>query len=185
MKNVVVVTSSPRKGGNSDTLAMSFAEGAKAAGHNVKIIALRDLNLKFCMGCLFCQVHDRCVLSDEMNGLYPDFEEADVLVFATPVYYYSISGQLKTFLDRLNPLYSKKVKFRDVYLLASSADNEEKSMDVSVSVIQGWVDCFEGVKIAGVLRGTGVGAKGEIEKTEFPAVAYTMGENIENEDNQE
>lgn len=107
MKKVIVVTSSPRKNGNSETLANSFAEGAKAAGNEVLQVAVRDLGLQFCTGCMFCQSHDRCVLGDGMNALYSKFENADVLVFATPVYYYAVSGQLKTFLDRLNPLYPR------------------------------------------------------------------------------
>ena len=110
MKKVVIVTSSPRKGGNSETLANRFAEGAAAAGNQVKLVAVRDVGLQFCTGCLWCQSHDGCVLSDGMNALYADFEQADVLVFATPVYYYAVSGQLKTFLDRLNPLFPLPVE---------------------------------------------------------------------------
>ena len=120
MKKVIVVTSSPRKNGNSETLANSFAEGAKAAGNEVLQVAVRDLGLQFCTGCMFCQSHDRCVLGDGMNALYSKFENADVLVFATPVYYYAVSGQLKTFLDRLNPLYPRKNKFKEVYLIATA-----------------------------------------------------------------
>ena len=68
MKKVIVVTSSPRKDGNSETLAKNFAEGAKAAGHEVKYVAVRDLGLQFCTGCMYCQTHDKCVLNDGMNA---------------------------------------------------------------------------------------------------------------------
>ncbi|MDE5616595.1 MAG: flavodoxin family protein, partial [Clostridia bacterium] len=108
MKKVVVVTSSPRKDGNSEILAKNFAQGARDVGHEVKFVAVRDVDLKFCTGCMYCQSHGKCVLKDGMNSLYDDFQNADALVFATPVYYYSVSGQLKTFLDRLNPLYSRE-----------------------------------------------------------------------------
>lgn len=178
MKKVVVVTSSPRKGGNSEVLAQKFADGAAAAGHKVKFVAVRDVGLQFCTGCLYCQTHEKCVLKDGMNDLYSDFENADVLVFATPVYYYAVSGQLKTFLDRLNPLFPRRNKFTEVYLLATSAEDADSAMDGSVSDIQGWIDCFDGVTLAGVLRGTGVNDKGEIEHTEFPAKAYEMGKNV-------
>ena len=87
MKKVIVVTSSPRRGGNTEMLARRFAEGAEAAGNEVKLVAVRDLGLKFCTGCLFCQSHDRCVPDDGMNALYSEMQQADVLVFATPVYY--------------------------------------------------------------------------------------------------
>ena len=113
-----------------------------------------------------------------MNALYKDFENADVLVFATPVYYYAVSGQLKTFLDRLNPLYPRANKFKEVYLLATAADDNEIAMNGSASDIQGWIDCFDGVELKGVLRGVGVGDRGEINNTEFPAKAYEMGKNV-------
>ncbi len=178
MKKVLVVSASPRKGGNSETLAKRFADGASASGNEVKVITVRDVGLKFCTGCLYCQSHDKCVLNDGMNVLYSEFENADVLVFATPVYYYSVSGQLKTFLDRLNPLYPRKNKFKEIYLLATAADDDDAAMNGSVSDIQGWVDCFDGVRLKGVLRGVGVTKKGDILKTDFPEKAYQMGNNV-------
>lgn len=178
MKKVIVVTSSPRKNGNSEILAQSFADGAKSAGNEVKLVAVRDINLKFCTGCMYCNSHDRCVLDDGMNALYRDFETADVLVFATPVYYYAVCGQLKTLLDRLNPLFVRENKFKDVYLLATAADDDESAMDGAVKDIQGWVSCFDGVALKGVLRGVGVSEKGEINQTAFPAKACEMGKNV-------
>ncbi len=178
MKKVLIVSSSPRKGGNSETLARKFAEGAISAGNEVKVIAVRDVKLQFCTGCLYCQSHDRCVLGDGMNELYSEFENADVLVFATPVYYYSVSGQLKTFLDRLNPLYPRENKFKEVYLLATAAEDDEAAMNGSVSDIQGWIDCFNDVQLSGVLRGVGVAEKGDIMNTDFPEKAYQMGKNV-------
>ncbi|MDE5601598.1 MAG: flavodoxin family protein [Clostridia bacterium] len=177
MKKIVVVTSSPRKNGNSEILAQKFAEGAMAAGNEVKFVAVRDIDLKFCTGCLYCNSHDRCVLNDGMNALYADFQNADVLVFATPIYYYSVSGQLKTMLDRLNPLYVRDNKFKHVYLLTTAADTDESAMDGAVKDIQGWIDCFDGVSLKGVIRGVGVTEKGEINDTEFPEQAYNMGKN--------
>jgi len=178
LKKVIIVTSSPRKGGNSETLADAFADGAKAAGNAVTKIAVRDLNLKFCTGCMFCQSNRGCVLNDGMNALYDEIENADVLVFSTPVYYYSVSGQLKTFLDRLNPLYPRKNKFREVYLLASAAENDGSAMDGSVSDINGWIACFEGVELKGVLRGVGLEERSAAANTAYPAQAYAMGEKV-------
>ena len=178
MKKVIVVTSSPRKGGNSETLAQKFAEGAIDAGNEVEIVAVRDIGLKFCTGCMYCQSHDRCVLNDGMNDLYSKFQNADVIAFATPVYYYAVCGQLKTMLDRLNPLYPRKNKFKEVYLLATAGEAEESAMDGSVKDIQGWIDCFDGVKLRGVIRAIGVNEKGEINNTDFPAQSYEMGKSV-------
>lgn len=177
MKKIVVVTSSPRINGNSEILAKKFAEGAKAAGNEVKSVAVRDIGLKFCTGCLYCNSHDKCVQDDGVNGLYDDFQNADILVFATPVYYYSVCGQLKTLLDRLNPLFVRENKFKDVYLLATAADDDERAMDGAVKDMQGWIDCFDGVELKGVIRGVGVTEKGDILKTDFPDKAYETGKN--------
>lgn len=177
MKKIVAVTSSPRKNGNSEILAQRFADGAKSAGHEVKFVAVRDIGLKFCTGCLYCNSHDRCVLDDGMNALYGEFQTADVLVFATPVYYYAVCGQLKTFLDRLNPLFVRENKFKDVYLLAAAADDGESAMDGAVKEIQGWIDCFDGAELKGVLRAVGVTEKGAVNNTAFPAQAFEMGKN--------
>lgn len=178
MKKVIIVSSSPRKGGNSEVLAQKFAEGAVAAGNEVVTINVKDVNLKFCTGCLYCQTHDSCVLNDGMNALYESFQSADALVFVTPVYYYSVSGQLKTFLDRLNPLYVRKNAFKEVYLLATAADEDESAMDGALTAVHGWVDCFEGVEIKGVLRAVNVTEKGAILKTDFPEKAYEMGKKV-------
>ncbi|MGM9665282.1 MAG: flavodoxin family protein, partial [Eubacteriales bacterium] len=97
-KKVIIISSSPRKNGNSDTLAAEFEKGAASAGNTVEKINVRELDLKFCIGCQFCQTHGTCVQKDSMNGLYEKIQNADVIVFATPVYYYAVSGQLKTFL---------------------------------------------------------------------------------------
>ncbi|MDE7329667.1 MAG: flavodoxin family protein [Clostridia bacterium] len=178
MKRVIVVTSSPRKNGNSEILAQKFAEGALSAGNDVQFVAVRDLDLKFCKGCLYCQTHGKCVLGDGMNALYENFQNADVLAFATPIYYYSVCGQLKTFLDRLNPLYLRKNKFKDVYLLAAAADGDERAMDGAVIDMQGWIDCFDGVTLKGTVRGVGATDKGEISNSPSPAQAFDLGKNI-------
>ncbi|MDE7106910.1 MAG: flavodoxin family protein [Clostridiales bacterium] len=178
MKKVIVITSSPRKDGNSELLAKAFADGALSAGNEVSVMFVREMNLKYCIGCLYCQSHDACVLNDDMNGLYEKLQNADVLAFATPVYFYSVCGQLKTFIDRLNPLYPRQNKFTDVYLLATAADEDEKAMDGALTAVQGWVDCFDGVSVKGVVRGVGVTDKGAIKGTRFIDQAYDMGKNI-------
>lgn len=128
-KKVVIISSSPRKGGNSDTMAAEFLRGAVEVGNTVEKINIRDMELKFCIGCLSCQRTGKCVLKDGMNELYDTVQHADILVFATPVYYYGMTGQLKTFLDRLNPLFSKDNSFKDIYVLMSAAEDEDSAMD--------------------------------------------------------
>ena len=86
-KKVVIVSSSPRKDGNSDILAQEFARGARDAGHCAEIINVRDMQLKFCTGCMSCMKRDGCILDDGMNAVYGTIRDADSLVFASPVYY--------------------------------------------------------------------------------------------------
>ena len=110
-KNVLIISSSPRKGGNSETLAASFAKGAQDAGNHVETVWLREKQIGFCKGCLACLKAGHCVIKDDAAEIAAKMHDADVLVFATPVYYYSVSGQFKTMLDRANPLFGTDYAF--------------------------------------------------------------------------
>ncbi|MGM9994290.1 MAG: flavodoxin family protein [Candidatus Avigastranaerophilus sp.] len=166
MKNVVIISSSLRRNGNSSVMAQAFEKGAKDAGNNVQLINLKDIELNFCKGCFVCQNLKKCIINDGINDILDTVRTADVLVFATPIYYYSISGQLKTFLDRLNPLYTIGHNFKEIYLLAAAADNDDSSVDGAKKEIQGWIDCFDGVKFVKTIFIGGVNELGDIQK--FP-----------------
>ena len=116
MKKIFIFSSSLRKGSNSEILALKIKEGAERSGNIVKLLSARDIDVKYCTGCLSCAKTGKCVLQDSMNGLYKEIADSDILVFASPIYYYGISGLLKTFLDRLNPLFNSEYKFKEVYL---------------------------------------------------------------------
>ncbi len=177
-KHVLVITSSLRPNSNSDALAAAFAEGAKEAGNAVESVSLKGKTISFCIGCLACQKTQKCVLRDDAVALAAQVKYADVLVFAGPVYYYSVSGLLKTFLDRCNPLYPSDYKFRDVYFLATAAEDDESAMDGPVKAIQGWVDCFGKARLSGTVFGGGVDAPGEIEGREALQTACEMGRRV-------
>lgn len=162
-KNVVIISSSLRNNSNSEALANAFAEGAKAVGHEVAQITLRGKEIKFCQGCLSCQNTMHCVLKDDANDIVEQMGRADVLVFATPVYYYGMSGQLKTLLDRANPLFPADYRFRDVYLLAAAAEDEAETVDGTRTGVQGWVDCFERAQLTETIFCGGVTGAGEIK----------------------
>lgn len=178
MKRIVIINSTFRKNGNSEALAKQFAAGATEAGNEVQTVDLRELQPKFCMGCLSCLKTGRCALSDGMNEILPIVSRADILVFATPVYYYCMSGQLKTFLDRLNPLYGRDNKFKEIYLLTTAADDNESAMDATVAGVRGWINCFEGVTLKDVVYGVGADAIGTIQKTAAFARAYELGKSV-------
>ena len=178
-KNVLIISSSPRKGSNSETLAASFAKGAEEAGHKVETVYLREKNYGFCKGCLACLKVGHCVIDDDAVEIATKMHDADVLVFATPIYFYEMSGQMKTLLDRTNPLFPAKYAFGGVYLLATSADGDAGSMDGAVKGLEGWISCFPPARLAGVVRGTGADEKGAIrDKAGALAEAYEMGKNV-------
>ena len=174
-KNVLIISSSPRKGGNSVTLAEAFAKGAQDAGNHVETIRLREKQIGFCKGCLACQKLGHCVVKDDAVEIAAKMHDADVLVFATPVYYYSVSGQLKTMLDRSNPLFDSDYAFTKVYLLAAATENEPETVEGAVKAVQGWVDCFERCELAGTVFAGGVTDVGEIAGHPALEKAYQMG----------
>ena len=102
MKKVIVISTSLRHGSNSDMLADQFVEGAKSAGNEVEKISLVGKNIQFCKGCLGCQKLGRCVINDDVNDIMAKVLKADVICWATPIYYYEMSGQMKTLIDRMN-----------------------------------------------------------------------------------
>lgn len=161
-KKVLIISSSFRKGGNSEQLAESFARGAREAGHDVEMICLREKNIGFCRGCVACLKVGHCVFQDDAVEIAAKMHDADVLVFATPVYYYSVSGQLKTMLDRANPLYGTDYAFTKVYLLASAAEAEDYAVEGAVKAVQGWVDCFGRCRLVDTIFAGGVNAVGDI-----------------------
>ena len=177
-KHVLIINSSPRKGGNSETLAASFAKGAGEAGHKVETVYLREKNYGFCKGCLACLKLGHCVIGDDAVEIAARMHDADVLVFATPVYYYSVSGQLKTMLDRANPLFGTDYAFTKVYLLATAAEDGPETVAGSAKAVQGWVDCFPRCELAETVFAGGVTDVGEIAGHPALKKAHQMGKEI-------
>lgn len=101
MAKILFINSSPRKRSNSRTLAAKVAEGAARKGHSPKTIEIGRAKIQPCIGCEACQADNgRCVIKDDMVGIYPDFKEADIIIFSSPIYFFTINGQMKVFLDR-------------------------------------------------------------------------------------
>lgn len=177
-KKVLILSSSLRPHSNSDLLASAFAEGAREAGNEVDEISLKGKDIAFCKGCMVCQKTQKCVISDDAAETSEKIKNADVLVFATPVYYYGLSGQLKTMLDRCNPLYTTDYSFRDVYLLATAAEDEKQTVEGTIKGIQGWVDCFEKAGLIETVFAGGVNDAGEIQGHTAMEKAYEIGKSI-------
>ncbi len=178
MKNVIVISTSLRPGSNSDMLADHFLEGAKAAGNHVEKISLVGKDIRFCKGCMGCQKLGRCVIKDDVNDIMAKVMKADVVVWATPIYYYEMSGQMKTLIDRMNAMYEQDYKFRDVYLLTTAAENEEQTPKRAETGLTGWIDCYPKSRLAGTVFCGGVNEPREITDNPKLQVAFDLGHSI-------
>lgn len=177
-KNILVISTSLRSNSNSDILANYFMEGAKSAGNNVEKISLKDKNIAFCKGCLGCLRTKKCVINDDAVEIADKMCSADVIVFATPIYYYEMSGQMKTLLDRANSLYTRDYSFRDIYILTTAAEDEDYVPEKAVSGLNGWIDCFEKARLAGTVFAGGVSDAGDITNHPMLQKAYDMGAKV-------
>ena len=177
-KNVLIISSSPRKNGNSEALAAEFARGAQEAGNKVETVYLREKRYGFCKGCFACLKLGHCVINDDAVGIVAKMHDADVLVFVTPVYYYSVSGQLKTMLDRANPIFDTDYRFTKAYLLATAAEDEPETVEGTEKVVQGWVDCFERCELMPTVFAGGVSDAGDIAGHPALKTAYQTGKEV-------
>ena len=178
MKKIIVISTSLRHGSNSDMLAENFIEGAKAAGNEVEKVSLTDKNIQFCIGCMACQKLGRCVIKDDVNDIMAKVLKADVICWATPIYYYEMSGQMKTLIDRMNAMYEQDYQFRDIYLLTTAAEDEDETPKRAEMGLMGWIDCYPKSRLAGTLFCGGVNNAREIEGNPKLQEAYELGKRV-------
>lgn len=176
-KKVLVISTSLRKNSNSDALADAFLKGAKDSGHNTEKISLSNKTINFCTGCLSCLNTGHCIIKDDANQIAEKIKEADILVFATPIYYYEMSGQMKTLLDRCNCLYGSGYKFRDIYLLTAAAEKSSDTSKIAESGLNGWIQCFPKSKLKDSLFAGGATSPNSIGEIILKK-AYNMGTKI-------
>lgn len=173
-KRVLILSGSPRKNGNSDLLCDEFMKGAIEAGHQVEKIRVAEKNIGYCRACYGCKGTGVCVIKDDMAEVLQKMIDCDVLVLASPVYFYSIDAQLKAVIDRSVARWLE-VKDKELYYIMTAADAEKTSMETTLACFRGYADCVEGAKEMGVIYGTGVYEKGEVKDTKAMQEAYEMG----------
>lgn len=178
MKNVLIISASPRKNGNSDMLCDRFAQGALEMGNNVEKIFLASKNIGYCYGCGVCNSTHKCVQKDDMTEILDKMVTADIIVLATPVYFYTMDGQMKTFIDRTVPRYTE-ITDKDFYFIMTAADAEKSNLKRTMEAFRGFTeDCLIGAREAGIIYGVGAWNVGEIKSTPAYDEAYEMGKNI-------
>ena len=154
-KHVLVISASPRKGGNSDTLCDEFIRGVQESGNQAEKIFLASRKIGYCVGCGVCNI-----------------------VLATPVYFYTMDAQMKTLIDRTVPRYTE-IQNKDFYFIVAAADTEQKMMDRTIEGFRGFTqDCLTGAREKGIIYGTGAWQAGEIKGTPAMKQAYEMGRNV-------
>lgn len=178
MKNVLIISASPRKHGNSDLLCDRFAAGADASGHNVEKVFIVDKNIGYCRGCGVCNSTHKCVQKDDMAEIIDKMITADVIVLSTPVYFYSMDGQMKTFIDRTVPRYTE-IRNKDFYFIMTAADTNKDNLERTMEAFRGFTeDCLYGAREAGIIYGTGAWQVGEIKNVPAYTQAYEMGKTV-------
>lgn len=178
MKRVLILSSSPRRGGNSDTLCDAFLRGAEEAGNQVEKIFLADKTINYCKGCGACSYyHKPCPQKDDAAGIVQKMIDADVIVMATPVYFYTMSAQMKTLIDRTCMRYLE-ISNKTFYFIVTAAEEDRQLMLRTIDTFQGFLDCLENPTVGGTVFGLGVWHKGEIDGRPALQEAYDMGKNL-------
>lgn len=175
-KTILILSGSPRKGGNSDILCDQFAKGAAEVGHRVEKIRVAEKNIGYCRGCYACKNTGVCAIRDDMAEVLQKMIDADVIVLASPVYFYSIDAQLKAVIDRSVARWLE-VKDKELYYIVTAADEAKSSAETTLACFRGYADCVEGAKEMGVIYGMGAYEKGEIRNSPAMTQAYEMGKN--------
>lgn len=180
-KKVLIFMSSPRKESNTAELCKKFAEGASAAGHEVVQFNAFDLKISPCLACNYCGEHRGCCQPDDMRKIYDAFNDCDVIVLASPLYYYTINAQMKIFIDRLYALglpngfkYSQKESF----LIMTAGENREDLFDPPLRYYNLLLDKMFPWKSRGELCIGGFSANPSIEGHPALDKAYQLGKSL-------
>lgn len=176
--SILVLVGSPRENGNTEKLADAFIEGALKNGNDVTKINVGKLDIKGCKGCKYCFTHEgTCAIRDDMDLIYPLLKKVDMLVLATPIYFFSMTAQLKAVIDRLNATYKYPMHIKKSALLAVGAAGDYvfepliSEFKLIITKYQKWED-------AGIITVSGVDEKDDILKTGFLEKAKVLGESI-------
>ncbi len=178
MKKVLILAGSPRKNGNSSLLCREFERGCKDAGNDVEVIYLRDKKIGYCLACYYCKDHDgECVIKDDMTETLTKMNAADVIVLASPVYFYAIDAQLKALIDRTVAQWLK-IRDKTFYYIMTAAEDTPTVMDCTLACMRGLAACLQGSREGGIIYGKGVYEAGAIKGKPQMAEAYAMGKAV-------
>jgi multimeric flavodoxin WrbA len=177
-KKVLVLSASPRRGGNSDLLCDQFMLGAEEAGNQAEKIFLRDKEINYCLACDTCKENNGvCELKDGMTEVLDKMIAADVIVMATPVYFYTMNGQMKTLIDRTYSRYTE-ITDKEIYFILTAAVPRKEALERTIEGFRGFTFVLDDVKEMGIIYGTGAWNMGDIKGTKAMTEAYEMGKTV-------
>ena len=153
-KRILLLSSSPRRHGNSDRLCDEFLRGAREAGHDAEKISLRDCRIGYCTGCGVCYDTRTCPQRDDAAQIVGKMIAADVIVLATPVYFYTMSAQMKTLIDRCCARYTEMTG-KEFYFIVAAADDSKAAMERTIDGFRGFLDCLDDSRECGTIYGVG------------------------------
>ena len=177
-KKVLILSRSPRRGGNSDVLCDQFMRGAIENGNDADKIFIRSKKIGYCTACYYCRDTGKgCAIKDDMEEIINKMLAADVIVLASPVYFYSIDAQLKTVIDRTVSKW-RDIKNKEFYYIVTAAEDGKAVAECTIECMRGLAVCLSGSKEKGIIYGTGVYEAGTVKNTPAFEQAYIMGLNV-------
>lgn len=174
---ILVLTGSPRKNSNSGTLAEAFIKGAREAGHDVVRFDAAASNVHACVACNSCGMDGPCIFQDDFETVRDHIIPADVVVFATPMYYFGMSSQLKAVIDRFYAINGKIHVSKKAVLLMTYANTSSRDASPMLTQYEVLLD-YLGWQDAGRVVASGVWPAGAIKSTSFPEQAYQLGKSL-------
>lgn len=177
-KKILIISSSPRKSGNTDILCERLSEGAIESRNETETIYLREKSIGSCRACDSCKKNGgQCIRKDDMEDILKKMLASDVIVMATPVYFYNMNAIMKNFIDRTYSRYLE-IKDKEFYFMVSAADGEIKAMERTIEGFRGFTYCLEGAVEKGIVYGVGAWNKGDVKGSRAYDDAYEMGRSI-------
>lgn len=175
---IIILMGSPNKNGSTSILADNFAKGAKEAGHTVEFLDITRMNIHACTGCIACGYEGTCVQKDDVEKIKSKLLSCDMVVFATPLYYYGMSAQLKTVVDRFcsynSSLNSRHLKSALLAVAWNSDDWTFDALEAHYKTLVRYIH-FEDV---GMILGYGCGTPSMTSRSKYPNEAYRLGRNM-------
>ena len=174
---ILVITGSPRKNGNSNFLADNFIKGAQEKGHKIVRFDSAFKKVHPCIACNKCGMNGDCVFNDDFNFIRDNIVDADMVLFATPMYYFGISAQIKTVIDRFYAINGKIHVPKKTALIMTYADTAEKEAQPIKSHFNTLIN-YLGWTIVGEIIASGVWTEGSVKNTKYPKMAYELGKSL-------